>query len=77
MCESKNIDLSDFGIIRVIDARDIMSTRYIHLQNNELSRVIVLLKNGQELKGPVLPGSDAVKAEEELFRRYQQVIGGG
>jgi len=76
MCD-KNIDLSDFGIYLEVDARDIKSTRYIHLQNNELSRVIVLLKNGEELKGPVLNGSNAVKEEEELSRRYQQIIGGG
>ncbi len=73
---SKNINLSDFGIVRVVDTRDIQSIRYIHLKNNELCQIIVLLKNGDELKGSILYGSDAVKKEKELSHRYQQIIGG-
>lgn len=72
----KYIDLSDFGILRTVDVRDIYSITHVLLQNNEFSRVIVLLKDKIELKGPILYGCNAVREETELLKRYQQIIGG-
>jgi hypothetical protein len=77
MSDDKRIDLRPYGIARKVDVRVIRTITYVHTQNNELSHVVVRLKVGEELKGPAIIGSGAVKLSEEIFRLYQQKLGGG
>lgn len=76
MIDDKRIDLRPYGIARKVDVRVIRTIRCEHSQNRELSFVVVCLKNGEKLTGPVIVGNDAVHVAEEIRSIYQQKMDG-
>ena len=77
MTDDKIIDLRPYGIARKVDVRVIRTIRCEHSQNGELGFVVVCLKNGEKLTGPVIVGGDARHVAEEIRSIYQQKLGGG
>ena len=73
----KKIDLTQFGIVGKIDVRDIETAGYVHALNHSMSYFVIHLKGGAVLKSKAFMGSGAVRMEEEFFRAWQQIAGGG
>ena len=74
--DGKKLDLRLYGIHRIVDVRVIRTIYPVHSQNEELSHVVVKLKNGEELTGYVIVGSGAEQVAEEIRSLYQQKIDG-
>jgi hypothetical protein len=78
MMDSKIIDLRPYGIAREIDARIIHPLGIVTINANSgisnQSVLVVGLKTGEQLKGPVISESEAVRQREDLFAKYQKII---
>ncbi|MCK9351526.1 MAG: hypothetical protein WCT49_04285 [Candidatus Paceibacterota bacterium] len=76
MSDDKILDLKPYGIHRKPDVRVIREIYADHTRNGELSHLVVILKNAEELKGTVIVGSGAEKIAEDVRSLYQQKMDG-